>query len=272
MSTPLTIAIVALVGIAAVAFLSFSSAPSSTVETQFRDFLDTYRVGYGNSDEYSYRLSVFEDNLKTIAELNRKNPLATFAVNKFADRTKQEMKALRGLSATPKYRSVAAAEVADLKDVDWTGYWGKVKDQGQCGSCWAFSATAAYEARYHLSQGKSSVETYFAEQQLVDCDHQSEGCNGGLMDYAFQYLETHKFCGESVYKYTARDGKCKDSKCTDGPTVKGHTDLPDEAALLKELVNGPVSVAVDAEEWSFYSGGIVSDCGTDQNILCYLYE
>ena len=191
-----------MIGIAAVAFLSFSSAPSSSVETQFRDFLDTYRVGYGNSDEYSYRLSVFEDNLKTIAELNRKNPLATFAVNKFADRTKQEMKALRGLSVTPKH-PVNFVPVKNAKEVDWTGYWGKVKDQGQCGSCWAFSATAAYEARYHLSIGKDKVETYYSEQQVVDCDKSSSGCNGGWMDYAFEYLHGHPFCSEDEYPYEA---------------------------------------------------------------------
>jgi len=206
---------------------------------------------------------VFADNLKTIEELNRLNPQATFAVNKFADRTKQEMKAFRGLSVVPKDISTeTVSDISDAKDSDWIAYWSKVKDQGQCGSCWAFSATATVEARYHLSQSKKTVETFFAEQQLVDCDKQSEGCNGGLMDYAFDYLKTHAFCDEKSYKYTARDGKCKDTTCK-GPKVKSYTDIKDEAKLLDELVHGPVAVAVDAETWSFYSGGILSNCGKD---------
>lgn len=107
----------------------------------------------------------------------------------------------------------------------------------------------------------------FAEQQLVDCDPNSAGCDGGWMDYAFEYLKTHGFCTESQYPYTALDGTCKDSKCSDGPKDKGHRDIParNERALLMELVNGPVSVAVDASDWSFYSEGIITSCETSLN-------
>lgn len=140
-----------------------------------------------------------------------------------------------------------------------------IKDQGQCGSCWAFSATAAFEARSELAN--KHVDTLYAEQELVDCDTQSEGCNGGFMDYAFEYLQSHGFCTESKYPYTARDGTCGFAKngCSAGPEDKSIVDIPagDEEALLAELMNGPVAVAVDANTWSFYSGGVLSSCGKD---------
>ena len=253
-------------GIAAVAFLSLSSGPSSTLETQFRDFLETYRVGYGNNDEYNYRLSVFADNLKIIERLNKKNPRARFGVNMFADRTPAELERMRGLAVTPKTKVTHIAPKGE-KNADWTHLWSKVKDQGQCGSCWAFSATAAYEARFHIAQKSESVKTFFSEQQVVDCDTQSQGCNGGWMDYAFEYLHGHPFCSEDDYPYYAVDMTCDDSKCTGSQTMRGYHDIPagNEDALLDELVNGPISVAVDASEWSYYEGGIVDSCGKSLN-------
>ena len=87
-----TIAIVAVIGLAAAAFFAYSSTQNNEVEEAFRGFIEEYRVGYGNSGEYTYRLGVFEENLKSIENLNILNPLAKFGVNKFADRTPFEMK------------------------------------------------------------------------------------------------------------------------------------------------------------------------------------
>jgi C1A family cysteine protease len=263
-----TIAILALVGLAATAFFAMSG-PSASNETEFRNFLETHRVGYGTTEEYNYRLGVFQANLKRIEELNQANPQATFAVNQFADRTPEEMAKLMTLNVPASRLNTNARHItaADAKPVDWTNMWSAVKDQGQCGSCWAFSATAAFEARYALNGGSKTVSTLFSEQELVDCDPKSNGCNGGFMDNAFEYLETHGFCTEDQYPYTARDGTCQADKCSSGPQDKAFTDIPakNEAALLNELVNGPVSVAVDASTWSFYSGGIMSSCGTGLN-------
>ena len=264
-----TFAILALVGIAATAFFAMSNGPSSEVETQFRDFLETHRVGYGTTEEYSYRLGVFADNLERIDALNKANPRATFAVNQFADRTPEEMQQRMGLLLPAGYKATGT-HVAPVNDkpVDWTNMWSSVKNQGQCGSCWAFSAAAAFEARYTLNQGGKKVKTLFGEQELVDCDPKSSGCNGGLMDYAFEYLHEHYICTEDEYPYKGRDGTCQysESKCS-GPEDKSYTDIPegDEDALLKELQNGPVSVAVDATNWSFYSGGIFDNCGDNLN-------
>lgn len=259
-----TIAILAIIGIAATAFFAFSSSTDSVAESQFRDFLATYRVGYGTTEEYSYRLGVFQDNLKRIDELNRANPTATFAVNQFGDRTPEEMSRLMTLTA-PRVSGRHTFN-GKVPDVDHRAMWDTVKNQAQCGSCWAFSATAAVEARYAAAQGQKKITTLFSEQQLVDCDPQSSGCNGGWMDYAFTYLETHPFCTEAEYAYTGKTGTCHDSACA-GTKVKSFVDITakDEDALLAALVDAPVSVAVDASTWSFYAGGILSKCGTGLN-------
>ena len=263
-----TIAILAVIGVAALAMFSLNSGVDSGVEGQFRDFLSTYRQGYGTDSEYQYRLGVFAANLNTIAELNSANPRATFAVNQFADRTPEEMKQRMGL-VVPAGR-VTGKKVngaINAASVDWTNMWDSVKDQGQCGSCWAFSATAAFESRFVLAHGTKHTDELYSEQELVDCEPQSDGCNGGFMDYAFEYLQSQAFCTEDQYPYHARDESCKVSKCAGGPSDKSFTDIPegDEDALLNELANGPVAVAVDASTWSFYSGGILDSCSANLN-------
>ena len=258
-----TISLLIILGVAATAFYALTMHTDSAAEVQFRDFIETQRVGYGTNDEYAFRLSVFSANLDRIAELNVANPEATFAINQFGDRTPEEMSKLMGFN-NPGVKNVVHKFTDDHKEVDWSNMWAKVKDQGQCGSCWAFSATAAFEARYALNNGDQTVSTLFSEQELVDCEPKSSGCNGGLMDFAFEYLEKNGFCTEEQYPYKARDMTCSASKCGSGPMDKAYTDIGagDEDSLLEALVKGPVAVAVDANTWSFYSGGILSSCGT----------
>lgn len=107
-----------------------------------------------------------------------------------------------------------------------------------------------------------------SEQQLVDCatSEGNQGCNGGLMDYAFDYAKVHKMASETDYPYMAKDGTCTAKGTQD--TISGYQDVTpnDPVALSEALQNGPVSIAVDANTlaWQFYSGGIVRrGCGTD---------
>jgi len=261
-----TVAILAIIGVASLALFSLSSGVQSDTESQFQDFLSAYGRNYGSESEYQTRLSVFAENLNTIERLNIENPRATFAVNEFADRTSEEMTLRRGFNGSDKTvkRAAYSADIT-AKSSDWTKMWTSVKNQGQCGSCWAFSAAAAFEARYTLSKGGKVTEESYAEQELVDCEPQSDGCEGGLMDFAFEYLQKKSFCTTAQYPYTAKDESCKDTKCAGGPTDKAFKDVPegDENALLTELANGPVAIAVDANTWSFYSGGVLDKCGED---------
>jgi len=152
-----------------------------------------------------------------------------------------------------------------------------VKDQGQCGSCWAFSSTGGTEGSWEVATG-SLVS--LSEQQLVDCSKQNSGCNGGLMDYAFSYYKGTSIASESSYPYTARDGSCKSSYTTAIPQggVTGYTDVGSSSSSLMSALNSqPVSVAVEADQSAFqrYSGGIVtSGCGTslDHGVLAAGYD
>jgi C1A family cysteine protease len=245
-----------------------ATSDGSAVEQQYQLYLAEYGKSIANGDEYQMRLRIFEQNLKKIEQINAEQDSYRVAVNKFADMTDAEYKKMLGYvqikNRMPAQEFTGAAD--DSKDWRKDGAVNGVQDQGQCGSCWAFSATAAFEGAYFQKTGKL---VKFSEQQLVDCSGSfgNEGCNGGLMDSAFQYLEQTPFCTAKDYKYTARDGKCKASSCgvPDAKTT-GHTDVPAKSAqaLKNALSQRVVSVAIEADQSSFqfYSGGILSSgCG-----------
>ena len=170
-----------------------------------------------------------------------------------ADWTDDEYKKLLGFKGAKRSTRFSERQhVGDLPaSVDWRtqGAVTPVKNQGQCGSCWSFSATGAMEGRWVVA---GHDLTSLSEQQLVDCSTSfgNQGCNGGLMDQAFQYAEKTQMVTEEEYGYTGRDGTCKDtaSMPTHIDDVANFTDVTanDPVALATAVSEGPVSIAVNA--------------------------
>jgi len=245
---------------------------NSGVTDAFGRFMKEYGKSYDSVEEYAKRLGVFAENMERVAKMNAEHVLingeAVFGVTKFSDLTPEEFKATY-LTYRPSNRTrdikdpVIEGPIAN--DIDWVskGAVTPVKDQGRCGSCWAFSATAAIESYAKLS-GKYGLEVLSA-QQINSCDKRDGGCNGGNTETAYEYV---KGAGgietESDYPYTSgggSTGRCKFESSRIAVTISGyHSVSRGESALKNALNAGPASLCLAASSWQSYRGGILSRC------------
>lgn len=238
-------------------------------------FKMTHKKSYGNEIEERFRMKIYLENRQKIAKHNKDSDQHgyTLAMNHFGDLLPHEFTSKmngyrRELRNTTLHELVAVSYLSPLNvqvpdSIDWRekGAVTPVKDQGQCGSCWSFSATGALEGQHFRKTGKL---TSLSEQNLIDCStkYGNEGCNGGLMDNAFQYIkENHGIDTEKTYPYEAEDDTCRYKPMDKGADDKGYVDIPQgDEEKMKEAVAtiGPVSVAIDAshESFQFYSKGV----------------
>eukprot|EP00591_Stephanopyxis_turris_P018734 CAMPEP_0195541294 /NCGR_PEP_ID=MMETSP0794_2-20130614/50997_1 /TAXON_ID=515487 /ORGANISM="Stephanopyxis turris, Strain CCMP 815" /LENGTH=508 /DNA_ID=CAMNT_0040675389 /DNA_START=81 /DNA_END=1607 /DNA_ORIENTATION=+ len=281
---------------------------SVDIRTRFRVFAKTFGKEY-TEDEKRSAFAAFAENDAKIQDYNSRGLTYTLGHNEWSDMTADDFNAqmLGGYEDTERERDydytlsdparVAAAD--DSKDWVALGAVTPVKNQGQCGSCWAFSTVMGIEGDLFVEQkqltslnqgqcgscwafstvmgieGDLFVEqkqlTSLSEQDLVSCDHNGDqGCNGGLMDNAFKWVEENGICTEADYPYTSGSGETGTCKTTCTPAVKitGFKDVPknDESALLTAVNQQPVSVAIEADKSVFqlYKSGVLTskDCGT----------
>ncbi|PIA27430.1 hypothetical protein AQUCO_07800047v1 [Aquilegia coerulea] len=247
------------------------------MEARHENWMKNYGRTYKDTAERQMRFKIFKANVEFIDTFNKNGERSyVLGVNGFADQTNEEFIASRnGLKKASKSKSSSSFRYENVTAVPSTMDWRKkgavtpIKDQGQCGCCWAFSAVAAMEGINQLSTGKLIS---LSEQELVDCDTSGEdqGCEGGLMDDAFEFIQHNKgLATEANYPYSGVDGTCNKKKAASSAAkINGFEDVTanSESALLNAVANQPISVAIDASgsAFQFYSSGVFTgECGTD---------
>ncbi|KAK7331028.1 hypothetical protein VNO77_25237 [Canavalia gladiata] len=250
------------------------------VMAMYDEWLVKHQKVYNGLGEKDKRFQVFKDNLGFIEDHNAQNHTFKLGLNKFADITNEEYRAIYLGSKTDFKRRLMKTKITGHRyaynagdrlpvHVDWRlkGAVAPIKDQGGCGSCWAFSTVAAVEAINKIVTGKL---VSLSEQELVDCDTTyNEGCNGGLMDYAFQFIiRNGGIDTDQDYPYQGVDAICDPTK-KNAKVVKidGYENVPpyNENALKKAVAHQPVSVAIEASGRAlqlYQSGVFTGRCGT----------
>jgi cathepsin L len=260
------------------ALVAFASADlqDATIKGMFEGWKATHNKAYQNAKEHSYRLAVFAKHARFVDSWDAEARGFKVGLNAFADLTNEEFRATfngMNVSKIPTVQGASSTVITAPKTQDWRkhGAVTGVKNQGQCGSCWSFSATGSTEGAWFLKKG---MLVSLSEQNLVDCSvaQGNQGCNGGLMDQAFQYVITNNGIDtEASYPYTATGpNSCQFSSSNVGATLSSFTDVRsgDENALMNAVGSTPVSVAIDASNESFqlYQSGVYNEpaCSSTQ--------
>jgi len=250
---------------------------NASVEQEFQDWMKQYHKHYDSEVEYNHRFSNYKHNLLRYAMLNAKSDSVTHGPTKFSDMTHDEWKnkyLIKGFTS-PLIRGeevnvwdAPEEPMAYPTNYSWVTKHATtpIYNQGQCGSCWAFSTTESIESMNFL---KGNTLTSLSMQQIVDCDTNDDGCDGGNPPTAYEYvisaggLETYK-----EYPYTAKDGKCAFQKSLIAHSISKwqYVTRVRSVSQIQSFTysTGPPSVCVDASTWDSYRGGVYTraDCGT----------
>ena len=271
-------------GLLSACLMSAVLAKNSVVVSEYPTF-EQWSSDHGlsySATEHGFRENIYYKNIMKIAKHNTHNHPYRFGLNKFTAMTRNEFsKMFSNGYINKRVRNYTNTHTINTNvlpsSVDWTskGAVSPVKNQGQCGSCWAFSATGATEGAWFLS---NKTLLSLSEQQLVDCSKAegNNGCNGGLMDDAFSYIMKNGLTTEAAYPYTGRDGSC--IKVGSSVKISGYKDVPanSQLALMSAIAQQPVSVAIEADQdvFQFYSSGVMTaSCGNalDHGVLAVGY-
>ncbi|XP_030856413.1 cathepsin L1-like [Strongylocentrotus purpuratus] len=263
-------------GLVACAAAAFVKPTSPDLDSRWLEWKIAHTKSYTNDMNELERRLVWEENVKMINMHNLDHSLHKkgfrLGMNEYGDMRLHEVRStMNGYKSSnvtkvqgSTFLTPSNIQVPDTVDWRTKGYVTPVKNQGQCGSCWAFSTTGSLEGQTFK---KTSKLVSLSEQNLVDCSRTegNMGCEGGLMDQGFQYvIDNHGIDSEDCYPYDAEDETCHYKASCDSAEVTGFTDVTsgDEQALMEAVASvGPVSVAIDASHQSFqlYESGVYDE-------------
>ena len=259
---------------------------------QFTEWVEFFNIDFKSDEHFHDIYQKWQSNHKFIEEVNGKNLSYVLGHNQFSGMDSEDFRQYLGYSGIPMDRIFNKPEfeldIMLSEEVDWVkkGAVTEVKDQGQCGSCWSFSTTGALEGAYFVKYG--NLET-FSEQQLVDCDTfknggRDMGCNGGLMDHAFAWIEKNGgLCSGSDYPYVSGEtktaGTCKKTcSIVENSKIASFYDVEpsSDAAMMAAVSQQPIAIAIEADqrEFQLYKSGIFTGvCGNklDHGVLLVGY-
>ncbi|KAJ2952595.1 hypothetical protein O0L34_g6918 [Tuta absoluta] len=246
------------------------------VDHVFRTYKKNYNKNYAAVQEHSMRRSIFQKNLRLIKAINRKNLGYKLAVNKFSDRTPEEMKRHMGLRRRPEgvkglefpYNSDKLnSQLETLPkeyDLRLEGIISPVQEQDVCGSCWTFGTTSAIEGAIARKNGGKLIR--LSNQALVDCawEFDAQGCQGGTDTAVYEWAKKYGMPKLADYgSYAANEGYCKIANMTKTYKIKDYVDVtPNSILALKVALieQGPLSVSIDATDaFKMYNGGVFYD-------------
>ena len=274
-------------GVLALGSIYWASADNSqatlileeSMRERFMTFVNEFERDYKNSNDLDTRYETFKTNVDLIDSLNADDTVTSLhEVNNFADRTEEEMQVLNGLLGSDKSHIIRKDNsdlVLSASSKDWRDdehVVTPVKDQGSCGSCWAFSTVGPLEGIVAIKTGQK-VDFDFSEQQLVDCSHEdrSAGCRGGEMTGGMQHAMKHFTLYQEEYPYQAKNLVCHEDQeetisstplhaLGDWSLLKADKDCSN---LKKELMLAPVAVGVHADShWTSYRSGVITKCSS----------
>nr|BAW35427.1 cysteine protease [Drosera adelae] len=270
----LLFAILLCIGLSSFQSSAISHEPSMV--KRHEEWMVQHRRTYKDNVEKERRFQIFQKNVNLIEAHNKKNKSYSLSVNQFADLTDEEFEKMYASAKVPEsrhsnsqrtpfkyegYTSVPAS-------INWVtmGAVTPIRNQGTCGSCWAFAAIATVESLTWIKTGKSYD---LSEQQIVDCDRygKDRGCNGGYADGAYNWIINNRgVTTEASYPYVGyQQYYCY--RAQSAVTIKGYQFVPNnsERAMQQAVANQPIAVYVESKGYNFkyYSGGLFTgQCGT----------
>jgi len=257
--------------LAALIVVAVALPSEDQIKSQFADFVHKYNKVY-TADEFQTRYNNFKASLARSEKLQATSTSAQFGITKFSDLSVDEFKntilmrnpivqAEKPLIPTTTLIAPGAPATFDWRD---KGAVTAVKDQEQCGSCWAFSASEAIESAWILKGHATATTIDLSPQQIVDCDTIDgvQGCNGGFTSSAYEYI-IQAGGQEQIkdYPYTGENGQCAFKAQDVDAKISAYTTIAkDETALSGTLsTTGPLSICLDAEHWQNYASGVLSN-------------